>query len=290
MKEAIGQNDKTCRVDKIVIDDTNQTDKAKIADAFNNHFVSIGEKIADSIEGCNESPVANIQRVQTKFEFQQITAAQIAKIVQRLVNGKATGIHNIPNKVLKDSIHLIAPVLIDIFNLSIRTKIFPDNLKVLKVVPVYKSGEGENLNNYRSIAVLPTIARVFEKPLYRQLYSNLINNKLLDDRQFGFRSLHSTALALGKSADYWLMNIDNGKLNFVVFLDIRKAFDIVDHDILLQKLECYGIKGSELISFQSYLENRIQTCNVNGHMFSFKPILMVFLRCLFLVHCCLLYT
>ena len=195
LKEAIGQNDKTCSVDKIVIDGTNQSDKAKIADAFNNHFVSIGEKIANSIEGCNESPIANIQRVPTKSEFQQITAAQITKVVQRLVNGKATGINNIPNKVLKDSIHLIAPVLMDIFNLSISTKIFPDDLKVLKVVPVYKSGERENLNNYRPIAVLPTIARVFEKLLYRQLYSYLMNNKLLDDRQFGFRCLHSTALA-----------------------------------------------------------------------------------------------
>ena len=272
LKEAIGQNDKTCSIDKIVVDDTNQTDKAKIADAFNNHFVSIGVKIANSIEGCNESSTANIQRVLTKFEFQQITTAQITKVVQRLVSGKATGIHNIPNKVLKDSVHLIAPSLMDIFNLSISTKIFPEDLKVLKVVPVYKSGERESLNNYRPIAVLPTIARVFEKLLYGQLYSYLMHNKLLDERQFGFPSLHSAALALGKSTDYWLMNIDNGKLNSVVFLDIRKAFDTVNHEILLQKLECYGIRGNELIFFQSYLENRIQACSVNGHLSSFKSI------------------
>ena len=88
LKEAIGQNDKTCSIDKIVIDDTNQTDKAKIADAFNNHFVSIGEKIANSTEGCNESPIANIRRVPTKFEFQQITAAQIQKLLKDLSMGK----------------------------------------------------------------------------------------------------------------------------------------------------------------------------------------------------------
>ena len=116
----------------------------------------------------------------------------------------------------------------DIFNLTISTKIFPDDLKVLKVVPVYKSGERENLNNYRPIVVLPTIARVFEKLLYRQLYNYLTNNKLLDDRHFGFRSLHSTALALGKSTDYWLTNIEKGKLNSPGFLDISIAFDTVN--------------------------------------------------------------
>ena len=128
--------------------------------------------------------ITNFQYAERPNQIWISTDYSSTEVVQRLVNGKATGIHNIPNKVLKDSTHLIAPVLMDIFNLSISTKIFPDDLKV---VPVYKSGERENLNNYRPIAVLPTIARVFEKLLYRQLYSYLMNNQLLDDRQFGFR-------------------------------------------------------------------------------------------------------
>ena len=152
----------------------------------------------------------------------------------------------------------------DIFNLSISTKVFPDDLKVLKVVPVYISGERENFKQSQTNSCSTNHCTSLWKTFVWatvQLIWWTINY-----------SLYSTALALGKSTDYWLMNIDNGKLNSVVFLDIRKAFDTVNHDILLQKLECYGIQGNELIFFQSYLENRIQTCNVNGHMPSFKMI------------------
>ena len=106
------------------------------------------------------------------------------------------GIHNIPNKVLKDSIDIMAPMLRDIFNLSISImkRSFPDGLKILKVVAVRKAGDKEDPNNYRPLAVLPTIARVFEKLIYRELYNYFIENNLLGNKQPGFRSLHSTAL------------------------------------------------------------------------------------------------
>ena len=129
------------------------------------------------------------------------------------------------------------------------TSSFSDELKILKVVAVHKSGEKEDPCDYRPIAVLPTIARVFEKLIYGELYNYFTKNNLLGNKQFGFRSLHSTALALGKSVHHWLMNIDNGKMNSVVSLDIKKAFDTVNYEILLQKLLCYGIKDQELMFF-----------------------------------------
>ena len=100
----------------------------------------------------------------------------------------------------------------------------------------------------------------------------LAENKLLGNQQFGFRSIHSTALALGKSVNKWLMNVDNGKLNSVVFLDIKKAVDTVDHKILLQKLSCYGIKDNSQKLIESYLQGRIQCCIVNGHVSAMEHI------------------
>ena len=189
--------------------------------------------------------------------------------MKTLIKSKATGIHNIPNKILKDSYQVIAPFLSEIFNCSISANVFPDDLKIGKVSPILKSSDSDNLNNYGPISVLPTIPRVFERLLYNQMYIYLTENKLLGQQQFGFRSqLHSTALALGKSTNQWLMNINNGKLNSVIFLDIKKAFGTVNHNILLLKLPCCGIKDNSLKLIESYLKDRIQCCSVNGHLSS----------------------
>ena len=143
----------------------------------------------------------------------------------------------------------------------------PDDLKTGKVAPVFKSGDRDNLNNYRPITVLPTIARAFEKLIYQQLYQFLDKHKILGKQQYGFRSLHSTALALSQATNHWLMNIDNGSMNSVVFLDIRKApFDTINHQILIKKLSQYGIQDDELNFFEPYLENRTQCCSVSGKL------------------------
>ena len=118
----MGQGRKMSSVDKVIVDGITVTDKEQIPDIFNDHFVSVGSKIADNIPATDLSPTVNIPKTQNRFKLKQITTAQIIKMVKKLVNGKATGIHNIPNKVLRDSIDIIAPMLRDIFNLSIMTR------------------------------------------------------------------------------------------------------------------------------------------------------------------------
>ena len=116
---------------------------------------------------------------------------------------------------------------------------------------------------YRPISVLPTVAGIFEKLIYDQMYAHFFNN-LLGNGKFGFRSLHSTVLALGKVTNTWQLNLDSGRMSSVVLLDIQKAFDTVDHQMLLDKRRCYGITGNQLVFFASYLNNCQQCCNVNG--------------------------
>ena len=165
-------------------------EKQKIADTCNLHFVSVGKRLAEGLTNINIDTISHVVTPNEKFKFSKISMEQVKQVIRKLVNGKATGVHDVPNRVLKDSVDVIEPFLTEICNCSLLSKMFPDDLKTGRVAPVFKSGDRENLN------VLPTIARVFEKLIYQQLYQFLDKHKILGKQQYGFRSLHATALTL----------------------------------------------------------------------------------------------
>ena len=140
----------------------------------------------------------------------------------------------------------------------------PHDWKIARVIPLHKKGSRNLLNNYRPISILPIVSKVFEKVLYEQLYNYLIADNLLSNKQFGFRRFHSTTSALLESTNGWFVNMDRGLLNIAVFLDLQKAFDTINHDVLLKKLDLYGLETSATSLLKSYLENRRQICSGNG--------------------------
>ena len=181
IKHAIGRTRKTLGIDKINMEGTEITDKKQIAERCNEHLFSIGQKLASGIKNTDaHPPTAHIKPVEAKFSFKPISVPQVIRIIKKLLNSKATGIHGISNKTLKKTAAIISPSPTDIFNFSALTKVFPDELKIGKVAPVYKSGDKHDLNNFCSISVLPTVATVFEKILYGYFTSN----KLLGNEQF----------------------------------------------------------------------------------------------------------
>ena len=142
-----------------------------------------------------------------------------------------------------------------------------------RVSPLYKNGQKNVPGNYRPISVLPAVNKVMEIILYDQLYDYLTKFQLLNDCQFGFRKSHSTATALLDCTNSWYMNIDKKLFSLVVLIDLKKAFDTVDHQILLKKLEIYGVKGDALALLNSYLIDRTQKCQVNGTISSERLIM-----------------
>ena len=265
-----------CKSNKTVINEIQyQGQKSKsqvdVSELLNTFFTEIGPSLSRNVENVETTYEEFLCATDKEFAFEETTCAHIFSLLSKLCKSKATGLDNISAKLLRECPDLIAESLTYIFNQSLLTGIFPDEWKSARVTPLYKnSGKRNNPTNYRPISVIPVVAKVFERVVYDQLYYYLTKNCILSRYQSGFRSLHSTVTALLEATDSWAMNIDRGFVNAVVYLDLKKAFDTVDHNILLTKLQYYGIRGSCHNWFTSYLSNRTQTCLMNSFMSSPK--------------------
>ena len=197
------------------------------------------------------------------FKMPLLKLEELKSILSCLNPKKSTGLDGISPKLIKLAAEVLAPSLLQMINISLHTGVFPDVLKIARVFPIHKGGPTENPSNYRPISILPIISKIIEKHVTKHLFAYLNKYKLLHEAQSGFRKKHSCQTALVKLTNEWLCNIDKGNIVGAVFFDLKKAFDIVDHGILLEKLAIYGIRGETLCWFESYLSNRCQ-CIVDG--------------------------
>ena len=200
------------------------------------------------------------------FDLPRITQKRVVELLLSIPTHKATGDDGISAKILRIAAPAIAPSLTKLLNYCLSAQTFPTIWKIAKVTPVFKgNGSSNDKNNYRPISVLPILSKVLEKHICDHLRNFLKENDLFHPLQSGFRKSHSTETALIQLVDQLLFNLDNDKVTGLVFIDYKKAFDLIDHKLLLLKLRALGVDESRLPLFRDYLNGRCQYVNINGY-------------------------
>ena len=248
-----------------------------IVNELNKHFINIS-----SIVTKTPFPENNFSKLKDTlntvlglnvFEIPYITTFEVKNIISKLNTHKSTGLDGIGPNIIKSSGDTIISCVTSIINNSICAGVFPDKLKEARVLPIFKSGRKELCENYRPISILPTISKIFERHIASHLQVFLQNTCVIHEKQSGFRKNHSCNTALIRLIDDWIKDVDNGKLIGTVFLDLRKAFDLVDHEILMYKLKLHHFSENTLKLFNSYLSNRkqiVQVGNLQSDVLSVK--------------------
>ena len=258
------------------IDGVRITERRVIANKFNQYFVSIASKMNEEVDGNTKiEPLPKFTDFMPKQNAKSIfmyecTEEEISKIISELQNGKAS---DFPIHVIKKLSHILSPVLNHHFNHLMTIGKFPTILKVGKISPIYKKDDEELLQNYRPVSTLPIFGKIFEKIIYTRLYGFLASNGTLHDSQFGFRKGHSTSHALNYTTHYIKEALTKGNHVLGIFIDLSKAFDTIDHDILLDKLHNYGIRGEAHSLLKSYLSDRKQYVSVLNETSECLPIM-----------------
>ena len=265
-----GKRKKTMKP-SFIIDNKRIVERRVIANEFNKYFVSIASKLNEEVQVRTEDfrmfmPASQLN----SFYLDECYDTEVDDIIKNLQNGKSS---DIPIGVIKKVSTLISPILAWNFNHLMKIGQFPDELKLGKVTPIYKKDNEELLENYRPVSTLPIFGKIFEKILYTRFYNYFISKGILHDGQFGFRKYHSTSHALNYSIDQIKESIRHGDHVLGIFIDLSKAFDTIDHNLLIKKLEHYGIRGNAILLIKSYISNRKQCVSALGEISDYLNII-----------------
>ena len=253
------------KLSKLIIDDNEIYGDEKIANSMNNHFCTIGRKIHDKIPGVPghfQNYMNN--KINESFYLRPLNEADVFIELSKLKENKSAGPDEIRPKLAKKCKEQFSIPLAILYNKSIEKAVYPSSFKLAKVIALFKKHSRFLPSNYRPISLLNCFDKVFEKLIHKQMIAFIDKHKILYVKQYGFRQGFSTTLALIDVVDNIKWAIDNGEYAIGIFLDVEKAFDSINHSILLHKLAHYGFRGHVNSFLKSYLENRKQYTRVNN--------------------------
>ena len=253
-------NNKTSntKVNSIILKDKVLSQPQAISDAFNNYFSNIASDLEVKLP-----PSENDYMQYMRGDFPHSIAIpetspnDLLKIINSLKN-KSCNVDDISVYIIKQNALLFARPLSFLFNQSVNTGTFPERLKHARITPIYKKGSKSDLNNYRPISNLNILSKIFEKTMKVYLVDFISKYNIINPKQFGFQKNKSTEDALINFSEHLYSQLDNSKSTLSIFIDFSKAFDTVPHNILLEKLKYYGIRGIILDWFADYLKSRSQ--------------------------------
>lgn len=258
---------KECRADRLIKQEVRVNDDSGLplnshqaCDKFAQYFESVPLLILDKLQHYR-SNISNcfIDKVNENSIFLfPATEEEIVAYLRKLKCKKSAGFDGISNTLLKQIGPFILKPLVHLVNLMMEKGVFPDRLKIAKVIPVYKKGDRDELKNYRPVSILPSVSKIFEYVILHRVTSFLETFHILSSNQFGFLRGKSTVDAIVSFVEQVLDELEDNKFCLATFLDLSSAFDCVDRQLLLNKMEKYGFRGVPLNLISSYLNNRWQ--------------------------------
>jgi len=230
----------------------------EIATKFNEYFNSIPTTLSNSIINADNATYEEFlpNPLPESHPFYETTNIEIKSIIEGIKDSNSAGIDCLTTKVIKSNANALTPILKILINKSLSQGKFPEKLKTAKIIPVFKNKDKTEVSNYRPISILPVISKIYERVFYNRLYNYFSYNNLFSESQYGFRSGRSTELALLKFSEDIINSFNNGKNTVATFMDLSKAFDCVNHEILIKKLEYYGVNRICIQWVQSYITDR----------------------------------
>ena len=244
-----------------------------IPDYVNDFFINVGTNLV-SDNKVKRTKKENPREISagSQLVLEGVTHERILTLLKQINTNKSSGVQDLRASVLRDALQILSSQVCSLVNDSIQTKVFPQKLKEATVVPIPKTGNPKQVNNYRPISLLPMPSKLIEKVVHEQIEDFMEEEGQLSDFQHGFRKMHSTTHAITDLLTNTHKSLDNQEKTVALFIDFKKAFDCVQFPILLEKLTQAGISTDSLQWIKSYLRNRKQRTRINGQLSTLKTV------------------